>query len=50
MSKSFLIHLQNIQSLKADINRRVRITMSNGEQIIASRQYADELKKRLGVI
>ncbi len=50
VSKSFLIHLQNIQSLKADINRRVRITMSNGEQIIASRQYADELKKRLGVI
>ncbi len=50
VSKSFLIHLQNIQSLKADINRKIRITMSNGEQIIASRQYADELKKRLGVI
>jgi len=49
VSKSFLIHLQNIQSLKADINRKIRITMSNGEQIIASRQYADELKKRLGV-
>lgn len=50
VSKSFLIHLQNIQSLKADINRKIRITMSNGEQIIASRQYADALKKRLGVI
>lgn len=49
-SKSFLIHLQNIQSLRADINRKIRVTMSNGEQIIASRQYADELKKRLGVI
>lgn len=49
VSKSFLIHLQNIQSLKADINRRIRVTMSNGEQIIASRQYADALKKRLGV-
>lgn len=49
VSKSFLIHLQDIQSLKADINRRIRITMSNGEQIIASRQYADALKKRLGV-
>lgn len=49
VSKSFLIHLQSILSLKADINRRIRITMSNGEQIIASRQYADELKKRLGV-
>lgn len=49
VSKSFLIHLQKIQSLKADINRKIRITMSNGEQIIASRQYADELKNRLGV-
>ena len=49
-SKSFLIHLQNIQSLKADINRKIRVTMSNGEQIVVSRQYANELKKRLGVI
>lgn len=50
VSKSFLIHLQKIHSLKADINRKIRITMSNGEQIMASRQYADELKKKLGVI
>ena len=50
VSKSFLIHLQNVQSLKSEINRKIRITMSNGEQIIASRQYADELKKRLGVV
>lgn len=49
VSKSFLIQLRSIQSLKADINRRIRVTMSNGEQIIASRQYADDLKKRLGV-
>lgn len=50
ISKSSLIHLQNVRTLKAEINRKIRITMSNGEQIIASRQYADELKKRLGVI
>ena len=50
VSKSFLIHLQTIQSLKADIDRRIRVTMSNGEQIIASRQYAEKLKKRLGVV
>ncbi len=49
VSKSFLINLQKIQSLKADINRRIRVTMQNGEQIMASRQYADALKKRLGV-
>ena len=50
VSKSCLIHLQKVQSLKADINRKIRITMSNGEQIIASRQYAEELKRRLGVM
>lgn len=50
VSKSFLIQLRNVQSLKADIDRKVRITMSNGEQIMASRQYAENLKKRLGVI
>ena len=49
VSKSFLIHLQSIRTLKADINRRIRIAMSGGEGIIASRQYAEKLKKRLGV-
>lgn len=49
VSKSCLIQLQNIQSLKADIDRKIRITMSNGEQIVASRQYAEQLKRRLGV-
>ncbi len=50
VNKAFLIHLPKIQSLKSDINRKIRITMSNGEQIMASRQYAEELKRRLGVI
>lgn len=49
-SKSCLIHLHSIQSLKSDINRKIKVTMINGEQIIVSRQYADELKRRLGVI
>ena len=49
ISKSMLINLQNIKSLKADINRKLRVTMTNGEQIIASRQYADDLKTRIGV-
>ena len=50
VSRSFLIQLRNVQSLKADIDRKIRVTMSNGEQIMASRQYAENLKKRLGVI
>lgn len=49
ISKSCIINLYNIQSLKSDINRKIRITMINGEQVIASRQYADSLKNTLGV-
>lgn len=47
--KSFIIHIKHIKSLKSDIDRRIRVTMKNDEQLIVSRQYADDLKKRLGV-
>lgn len=47
--KSCIIHLKHIVSLKADINRRIRVTLSNKEQVLVSRQYSDELKTRLGV-
>ncbi len=48
-SKSCIIHLKQIKSLRADLNRRIKVTMSSGEQLIVSRGYADELKERLGV-
>lgn len=48
-SKSCLIHLKYIRSLKAEVNRKIRVTLENGEQLIVSRQYADELKQKLGV-
>ena len=50
VSKSCLVQLRAIRSLKSDINRRIRVTLDNGEVIIASRQYADVIKKRLGLI
>ena len=49
VSKSCLVQLRAVRSLKSDINRRIRVTLDNGEVIIASRQYADEIKRRLGV-
>lgn len=49
VSKSCIVNLKKIKMLKADLERRIKITMDNGEQIIASRMYADELRKRLGV-
>ncbi len=49
VSKTGIVNIKNIQSLRADINRKIRVTLVNGEQIVVSRNYADELKKRLGV-
>lgn len=50
VSKSCLVHLRFIQSIKKDVERKLRLTMKNGEQVMVSRQYADGIKKRLGVI
>lgn len=50
VSKSCLVQLRAVKSLKSDINRRIRVTLDNGEVIIASRQYADEIKKKLGLV
>lgn len=49
ISKTCILNLRKIQSLKADINRKIKVTLINGEQIVVSRNYADELRKRLGV-
>ncbi|MBO5282451.1 MAG: LytTR family transcriptional regulator [Lachnospiraceae bacterium] len=49
VSKSCLVHLQFIQSIRNDVERKLRLTLKNGEQIMVSRQYAEEIKKRLGV-
>lgn len=50
VSKSCLVQLRAVRSLRSDINRRIRVTLDNGEVIIASRQYADEIKKKLGLV
>lgn len=50
VSKSCLIQLKYIKSLKNDVDRKIRLTLKSGEQIMVSRQYADEMKRRLGVI
>ena len=49
VSKQSILNLRKVKSLRADINRRIRVTLLNGEQIIVSRMYSDELRKRLGI-
>lgn len=50
ISKSCLVHLRYVKSIKNDVDRKLRLTLENGEQIMVSRQYAEEIKRRLGVI
>lgn len=47
VSKSCLVNIHFIRSLRNDINRKIRLTLESGEQIMVSRQYADEIKARL---
>ena len=47
ISKSAIVKLKNIKSIKTHIGRRLLIILNNGEQLIASRQYADAIRKLL---
>lgn len=49
INKASLVNLKNISSLKAEFDRKIRVTLINGEQLIVSRQYADDFRRRLGV-
>lgn len=50
ISKSCLVNLKYIKTIRNDVERRIRLTLKNGEQVMVSRQYAEEIKRRLGVI
>lgn len=49
ISKQAILNLRKVKSLRSDINRKIRVTLQNDEQIIVSRMYSDELRQRLGV-
>lgn len=49
VSKNTICSLSKIKTLKSEVDRKIKITMENGYQIIASRMYADEFRKKLGV-
>ena len=48
-SKSVLINLLKVESVKPALNGRFTAKLSNGEQIIISRQYVAELKRILKI-
>jgi len=49
ISKQSIVNLRKIKSLRTDVNRKIRITLANGEQIVVSRMYSDELRRKLGL-
>ena len=49
ISKQCIVNIRMIRSLKSDINRKIRITLKNDEQITVSRMYSDELRRKLGL-
>ena len=47
VNKSTLLNLNKIKSIKSDIDRRIRVTLENGYQLIISRLYAEEFKAKI---
>lgn len=48
-SKSVIVNLDKIKSLRPEVTRNIRATLVNGEVIVISRRYAVQLKKLIGL-
>jgi len=48
-SKSMIINIRKIASVKAEMNARMRAVLLNGEAVIISRSYVKDLKEKLGI-
>lgn len=48
-SKAMIINIRKIKSVKGELNGRMNAELLNGEQIVISRAYVKELKKKLGL-
>ncbi len=49
VSKSAIVNFDRVRSLRPDFGGRMRLTMSNGEVVVANRQYVPAIKKKLGL-
>lgn len=49
VSKSAIVNLKKIRSIRPDENSRLVATLLNHEKIMVSRNYVPEIKKKLGV-
>lgn len=50
IGKSQLVNLYHVAKLKSLPNSRIEITLKNGENLIVSRHYIQNLKEKLGML
>lgn len=50
VAMSCAVNFRRIASLRPEINGRLVATMDNGEQVIISRQYAPDVRRKLGML
>ena len=48
-SKSMIINLKKVRTVKSQISGRIDATLLNDEVVVISRGYAKEVKRRLGI-
>ena len=48
-SKSLIINIRKIKGVKSELNGRMIAELLNGEQMVISRNYVKDLKRKLGV-
>ncbi len=48
-SRQMLVNFDKVTALKPDMYARIQLTLSNGEAVTVSRQYAPEIKKKIGI-
>lgn len=48
-ARQMLVNLAHVQGLKPYLNARLELLMDNGERVIASRQFAPQIRHRIGL-
>ncbi len=49
ISKSSIMNIQKVKSIRSEENSKLMATLLNGERIVVSRQYMQSIKIKLGV-
>ena len=50
VAKGCVVNFRRIASLRPEMNGRLMATMDNGEQVVISRQYAPDVRRKLGML